>query len=93
MDRETSSQHSLLLGKGRGGILQLRGNTQVIEVVVEVTDENDNSPSFDRHIYQGSIKQTDLIAGRQEEVDLGHRIRVTDPDLRDEIAMKVNNFN
>ncbi len=90
LDRETAARHSLLLGKGRGGVLQLRGNGQVVQVIVEVADENDNSPAFDRHIYQGSVRQSDLEAGRAVQVDLGHRIRVSDPDLGDEIALKVN---
>ena len=70
-------------------MIQLRGNSEVIEIAVEVSDENDNSPAFDRHIYQGSVRRGDLNAGRAVRVDLGHRVRVTDPDLGDEIAMKL----
>ena len=89
LDRESASELSVVLGKGRAGVIQLRGNSEVIEIVVEVSDENDNSPAFDRHIYQGSVRRGDLNAGRAVEVDLGHRVRVADPDLGDEIALNL----
>lgn len=53
-----------------------------------VLDDNDNSPSFDRHIYQGSVR-ADARAG--DWVDLGqHAVTVTDPDLNDRVLMKVS---
>ena len=59
----------------------------MFQVIITVTDVNDNSPSFDRHIYQGSISRNARVGTK---IGLGKNvIRVTDPDLGDKIEMKV----
>ena len=50
-------------------------------------DENDNSPSFDRHIYQGSIQENSLPG---TEIALGSPLKVTDPDVNDIIKLQVS---
>ncbi len=52
---------------------------------VKVEDENDNSPAFDRHIYQGRV-------GARAEPGAtvsGALIRVSDPDLEDRVELKL----
>ena len=56
------------------------------QVKVKVMDENDNSPSFDRHIYQGSIQENSLPG---TEIALGSPLKVTDPDVNDIIKLQV----
>ena len=59
---------------------------EVLKVKVEVTDVNDNSPSFDKHIYQGSISES---AQPGTNVALDHEIKVTDPDLEDQARLQL----
>ena len=59
---------------------------EVLKVKVEVTDVNDNSPSFDKHIYQGSISES---AQPGTNVVLDHEIKVTDPDLEDQAHLQL----
>ena len=49
-------------------------------------DENDNSPSFDRHIYQGSIRENSPPG---TEVILGSVLKVQDPDINDIVRLRV----
>ena len=51
-----------------------------------VEDENDNSPSFDRHIYQGSIQENSPPG---TEVILGSVLKVQDPDINDIVRLRV----
>ncbi len=52
-----------------------------------IEDDNDNSPSFDRHIYQGTLARS---ADPGTEVSLGENlIHVTDADFQDKINLKV----
>ena len=53
---------------------------------VTIEDENDNSPAFDRHFYQGSIEKG---SGPGTEVRLTNLIKVTDPDLGDAVKMQL----
>ena len=59
---------------------------EVLKVKVEVTDVNDNSPSFDKHIYQGSISES---AQPGTNVALDHDIKVTDPDMEDQERLQL----
>ena len=56
------------------------------QIRVNVLDENDNSPAFDRHIYQGSIYRSPKHGSF---VNLGNLIKVNDPDLGDKIELKL----
>ena len=57
------------------------------QVKVKVQDENDNSPSFDRHIYQGSILENSPPG---TEVVLGSVLKVQDPDVNDIVRLRVS---
>ena len=58
-----------------------------LQVKVTVEDENDNSPSFDRHIYQGSIRENSPPG---TEVILGSVLKVQDPDINDIVTLRVS---
>ena len=58
----------------------------IFQVKVKVEDENDNSPSFDRHIYQGSIQENSPPG---TEVILGSVLKVQDPDINDIVRLRV----
>ena len=55
-----------------------------------VEDENDNSPSFDRHIYQGSIRENSPPG---TEVILGSVLKVQDPDIDDIVRLRVSQLS
>ena len=61
-----------------------------MQVKVTVEDENDNSPSFDRHIYQGSIRENSPPG---TEVILGSVLKVQDPDINDIVTLRVSRLS
>ena len=61
-----------------------------MQVKVTVEDENDNSPSFDRHIYQGSIRENSPPG---TEVILGSVLKVQDPDINDIVTLRVSQLS
>ena len=83
LDREEKDAYRVVIAMGRRGVI--RGK-EVLVVDVQVEDENDNSPSFDRHIYQGSMKEN-VASGTQ--VLLGSGLQVSDPDLNDVVKLQL----
>ena len=59
----------------------------LLQAKIKVEDENDNSPSFDRHIYQGSIQENSLPG---TELALGSVLQVSDPDINDVVKLQVS---
>ncbi|TRY81168.1 hypothetical protein TCAL_09282 [Tigriopus californicus] len=82
LDREDTAVFELSIDLGRG---ILRSKDQ-FKIHIEVEDDNDNSPAFDRHIYQGSIEKS---AAPGTPVNLGNVVKVTDPDLNDRIQLQL----
>ena len=83
LDREEQDEYEITIAMGRRGIIRSK---EVLQVRVKVEDENDNSPSFDKHIYQGSIKE-DAEPGTNVQLD--HVIKVFDPDEDDEARLQL----
>jgi protocadherin Fat 4 len=83
LDREEQDEYEITIAMGRRGIIRGR---EVLQVRVRVDDENDNSPSLDKHIYQGSIKED---APPETPVDLDNPINVSDTDLNDEVRLQL----
>jgi len=81
LDRETQEEFSLKVVKSRG---VLRGG-EAMRVRVKVEDENDNSPSFGRRIYQGSVGRK---AEKGDPVKL-EKLMASDPDLGDEVKLRL----
>ena len=83
LDREEQDEYDVTIAMGRRGVI--RGK-EVLQVRVQVTDENDNSPAFEKHIYQGTISE-DAEPGTQVELDFP--LKVLDPDLEDDARLQV----
>lgn len=62
LDREERSSHTLTVVKGQVrmklllGSLSAKNSLPSALVRVDVDDDNDNSPAFDRHVYQGNVR-------------------------------------
>ena len=83
LDREVQDEYEITIAMARRGTIRSK---EVLQVRVKVLDENDNSPSFDKHIYQGSIKE-DAEPGTKVQLD--HNITVADPDEDDESRLQL----
>ena len=66
LDREVQDEYEITIAMARRGTIRSK---EVLQVRVKVLDENDNSPSFDKHIYQGSIKE-DAEPGTKVQLDM-----------------------
>ena len=78
LDREETESYMITIVLGRKGVI--RGG-QALQVKVIVLDENDNTPSFVQHIYQGHISEN---SDAGTKVTLAKDIEAFDPDLEDE---------
>ena len=83
LDRETQEEYDISIAMVRRGEIRSK---EVLQVRVKVTDINDNSPSFEKHIFQGSIKEN---AEPGTIVQLDHPIKVTDPDEEDNTRLQL----
>ena len=83
LDREEQAEYEINIAMGRRGIIRSK---EVLVVQVKIEDENDNSPSFDKHIYQGSINE-DAEPGTT--VLLDNTIKVYDPDQGDDSRLQL----
>ena len=83
LDRENTKEYDITISMSRRGAVRSK---EVLKVKVQVTDVNDNSPSFDKHIYQGSISES---AQPGTSVILDNEIKVSDTDLNDESHLQL----
>ena len=51
-----------------------------------MTDENDNNPTFEQHIYQGHIPENSKVGTK---VMLARKVVALDPDLSDQNGVKL----
>ena len=83
LDREEQDEYDITIAMGRRGVI--RGK-EVLQVRVKVQDDNDNSPAFEKHVYQGTIPE-DATPGTK--VDLDFPLKVIDPDLNDNARLQI----
>ncbi|XP_035703696.1 cadherin-89D isoform X2 [Folsomia candida] len=74
LDREEKSKHLLTVISQSRGVIQGQG---VYEIVVNLEDENDNSPKFDRQVYEGFVRENSL-PGTPLSMEIP--VTVIDPD-------------
>ena len=53
---------------------------------MHVIDENDNSPTFEQHVYQGHIPENSNVGTK---VILARKITAVDPDISDKNGVKL----